>query len=1177
MSYRLPAIEGEWIDRTQPIAFTFEGTALTGFAGDTISSALWAAGERVLGRSFKYHRPRGILSLANHDVNTLMQSGQKLNVRADVTPIEPGMALSAINTWGGVKGDRASVLNFFSSFMPVGFYYKAFLDKKQFPFWERVIRQLTGLGTIDFSTPRISTPKQYDFCDVLVVGGGVSGLVAALTAAEAGAEVVIVDENARLGGAGQYQRSGNSTHPTQDLIEAITTHPNIRLYTATQAAAYYADHWVPLVDADRLTKMRANAVIVSSGAFEQPAVFRNNDLPGIMLASAAQRLIYRYAVKPMRRAVILTANQDGYRAALDLLTVGVKVEAIVDLRPSVPASEMVQQLRSQNIPIYQSHCIYEAKPNANRDGVARVVICPLIEGQLQLQNQQTIACDGVLMSVGWSPAANLLYQAGTKMRFDPALQQFVPDRLPAGVFACGRVNGVYGLAQKLRDGERAGQEAVAFLDSQTSPRQRPYPSNSPHAREFRELDNLDLKPIEFCTPDGSQASPSHAWAIVPHPQGKEFVDFDEDLQFKDFPNAAQEGFDNIELLKRFTTVGMGPSQGKHSNMNALRILARLRNVSPDEIGTTTARPFFHPVPMSHLAGRSFAPERHTPLHGRHIQQNAKWMLAGQWRRPEYYQQEGRNREDCIRSEVEAVRQRVGAIDVGTLGKLEIRGTDAAAFLERVYTGRFDKLKVGMTRYALMVDETGVVIDDGVIARLGTEHFYFTTTTANAASIYRELSRLNTMWKMDCGIVNLTGARAAINVAGIHSQSVLANLTDLELSGSAFPYLAVREAIVAGIPALLMRVGFVGEWGYEIHVAAEAAPALWDALMQAGEPYHIQPFGVEAQRRLRLEKGHLIVGQDTDGLTTPFEANLHWAVKMDKPFFVGQRSLQIHAKRPLKHQLVGFTLNAFTGTPPQECHLVIDNGEIAGRITSIAYSPSLDRHIGLAYVKPEQAVIGTQFTIRRSDGSLVTATVAPTPFYDPDNLRQKSEPSPPAFPTPFIPSSLLPLPPPTCFGVKGANAAQWLTEQGIPIPDRPNSWLPLPDGGMIARLGLTEFLVEDGLTCSIASHLSKTVQTPPAKVYPVVRQDLALTLTGKRANDLLRQTCNVNFQALSLSDRPVILTSMIGVAVTVIPLVENDSLIYRIWCDSTFGDYFWKTLMNIAEELGGRTTIEIEQL
>ena len=943
MSNRLSPVNGEWINRSQRIDFSFEGRRYWGYEGDTISSALWASGQRILGRSFKYHRPRGILSMANRDINALMQDGQKLNVRGDVTPLMPGMALEAVNTFGGVESDRASIINFFSAFLPVGFYYKAFHNKKLFPFWERTIRTISGLGKLDATTPHIRTPKRYDFCDVLVIGAGLSGLSAGLAAAESGYDVVIVDENAQIG--------------VETLQCNVFNHPKIRIYTATQAAGYYADNWIPLVNSNYLSKMRAKVVIAATGVYEQPAVFRNNDLPGVMLASAAQRLIYRYAVKPMNRAVVLVANKDGYQAVLDLVAHDVTVMAVVDLRTNPPVNELTQKVRSLSIPIYPGYCIYEAKPNPARDGVSSAVIVPIDNQNLT----EKIACDGIVMSVGWASAANLLYQAGTKMRFDDFLQQFVPETLPPGVFACGRVNGVFDFDQKLLDGKRAGLEAANYL-------------------------GLGDKSEIAVTPEIE--SPSYDWAIAPHPQGKEFVDFDEDLQYKDFVNAIAEGFDNIELLKRYTTVGMGPSQGKHSNMNALRILAKITGKSPGEVGTTTARPFFHPVPMSHLAGRGFTPFRQTPLHSRHQALGAKFMSAGMWTRPEYYTQSAKSRKECIEFEIATVRDRLGIIDVGTLGKIEIRGAEAAEFLERVYTGRYSNMTVGTTRYALMLDETGVIVDDGVVARLGIEHFYFTTTTSGATQVYRELSRLNTMWQLDCGIVNLTGARSAINLAGYHAPDVLAKLTNIDLSSKAFPYLAVREAEIADIPALLMRVGFVGEWSYEIHVAAEFAPALWDTLLEVGKDYQIGTFGVEAQRVLRLEKGHLIIGQDTDGLTTPIEANLAWAVKMDKPFFIGQRSLQIVAKHPVKHKLIGFVLDADIVTPPQECNLVIARNDISGRVTSIAFSPTLQRYIGLAYVTPELVTKG-QFLIRLSDRTFISATICPTPFYDPSNERQKA--------------------------------------------------------------------------------------------------------------------------------------------------------------------------------------------
>jgi sarcosine oxidase subunit alpha len=969
---RLAEHAGEWIDRNTLLDFSYEGRAYRGFAGDTISSALWASDVTVLGRSFKYHRPRGVLSLANHDVNVMLQDGARLNVRGDVTEVSAGANWRSVNTFGGVTSDRARWIGKLAPFLPVGFYYKAFYSKRWFPRWERMFRNMTGLGTVDFNAPHVRTPKRYGFCDVLVIGAGPTGLSAALAAAQSGADVVIVDENARSGGSGTYQFCSDEAQmlTVRALDDAIKAHPRIRLLTGTLAAAYYADHWVPLVEASRITKMRAKAVVVASGAFEQPAVFRNNDLPGVMLASAAQRLVHRYSVAPGQRAVVLTANADGYRAALDMLARGVAVTAVVDLRASHRFPEIARELEARGVEVMTSSCVIEAVANAAGDRLAAVRIgaLPPVGTAPAARQTREIKCDTLLMSVGWAPAANLLYQAGTSMRYDKAVEQFVPDRLPEGVFACGRVNGVFGFESKLQDGHRAGVLAAAHSGFATESKTQP--AIAPEAE-----------------------SPSHAWPIVPHASGKNFVDFDEDLQLKDFENAVQEGFDNIELLKRFSTNGMGPSQGKHSNMNGLRILAQLTGKEPQQVGTTTARPFFHPVPMALLAGRGFNPERRTPLHALHEHLGARWMPAGVWQRPEYYAVSGKDRETCIHEEVHAVRNGVGIIDVGTLGKLEVRGPQAAEFLERVYVSKYAGLKTGMTRYALMCDESGVVIDDGVVARLAADHFYFTTTTSGAAAIYRELSRLNTIWGLDCGIVNVTGAYAAVNVAGCHAQAVLNQIANIDLSSEAFPYLGIRVASITlgdhRVPARLMRVGFVGEWGYEIHIPAEYGAALWTTLVRAGAEFGIRAFGVEAQRLLRLEKGHVIVSQDTDGLTTPYDAGMDWAVKMDKPFFVGQRSLQVIDKKIAQQRLVGFTLDdGVKNTGLRECHLVIEGGELAGRITSVAWSPTLQKTIGLAFVRPALSAAGARIVFRVSDGSTVQATVVTTPFYDPGNLRQK---------------------------------------------------------------------------------------------------------------------------------------------------------------------------------------------
>ncbi len=956
MMYRIEAGAGEWIDRAIPLRFTFEGREYQGFSGDTISSALAAAGVPYLARSFKYHRPRSILSFANHDSNTLFRVDGVPNVRGDVTLLREGMRVAALNTFGGLRRDKARVLDRFARLLPVGFYYKAFHSKRLFPRWERMFRALTGLGEVRLDAVRQTTPKRYGFCDVLVVGGGPSGLSAALAAAESGARVALIEESLRL--------SGNDAPPS--LVRAVHDCGSITLYPGTVAAGYYADHWVALAQQWHMVKMRAGAVVFATGVIGQPAVFRNNDLPGVMLAAGAVRLLRRHGVAPGRRVVMLAANLEAYVACLELHAHGVAIAAIVDMRPTPDRDAAVTQCAALGMQMLPAHAPYEAIPGP--DGVvAALLVAPWdIAGQVDASASRRIECDGILMSVGWAAATQLFLQAGGSTRFSEELQQFVPRETPAGIFAAGRMNGVYDLESRLADGRRAGSQAAVHAGFAAAGAV-PAASHTLVARSAR--------------------CPSHRFPIVDHPHAKNFVDFDEDLQVKDLENAAQEGFDSSELLKRYSTVGMGPSQGKHSNMNALRVLARYRGVGVEELGLTTSRPMYHPVPMKLLAGRSFYPERRTPIDAQHAALGAVWMPAANWRRPEYYAVSGESRAQSIAAEVRAVRSNAGLIDVGTLGKIEIHGPQAAELLDRVYAGRYSDLKVGMTRYGLMLDESAVIIDDGVIARLGEELFYFTTTTGGSATVFRELLRLNALWGLDCALVNVTGHRAALNFAGPSSREILQGMTDIDLRDEAFPFLAVRSGHVAGVAARLMRVGFVGELGYEIHMAAGRGAEVWQALYAAGAAHGLRPFGVEAQRVLRLEKGHFIVGQDTDGLTDPLQANAMWAVAMKKPFFVGQRSLRILQARGPRQKLVGIELAALAPLP-KECHLIIEQGAIAGRVTSVTHSQALNKSIGLAMLSPDLAVAGRDIQIRVDDGSMLAARVAAAPFYDPKNLRQK---------------------------------------------------------------------------------------------------------------------------------------------------------------------------------------------
>jgi sarcosine oxidase, subunit alpha len=946
MMHRLPRISGEWIDRGLPVSFEFEGEKFGGFVGDTISSALAAAGVMTLGRSFKYHRPRGIFSLANHDANNLFQVNGVPNVRGDVTPLLPGMQAIAVNTRGGVARDRTRFMEWLAPFLPVGFYYKAF-HGKNFPTWERRIRALSGLGKIDAAAARERTSKRYAFCDVLVIGAGITGLGAALAAADAGARVLLVDENARAGGCGRW--SGASNEELASLIARVNENPQIELLLSSTAAGYYADHWVALVEPTRMTKVRAGAVVFATGVVEQPAVFHNNDLPGVMLGSAAQRLLHRYAIAPGKRVAVLTANREGYELARDLRLHHVDVAAVLDLRAgSANDAEGLSAVRCLTGVIPESAV-------AGSGGAVRALKLRTARADSSETPSESIECDAVLMSVGFAPAAQLLAQSGATLRYDAALQQHLPATLPSGVFAAGRVNGVYDYAARKQDGREAGTEAAAHA---RGAHEGPRASRTEHERQV-----------------------SHPYPVYTHPRAKDFVDLDEDIQVRDLLNSAQEGFDSTELMKRFSTLGMGPSQGKHSNLHGARILMRLRDATLADTALTTQRPFYHPVALKDLAGVGFHLQRHTAAHANHAALNAHWMLVGGWQRPEYYAREPASRADCIAGEVRAVRESLGLIDLSTLGKIEVHGPDAGRFLDRIYTGNFADLRVGTTRYGLLLDEGGIVRDDGVIARISPERYYFTTTTSGAANVYRELLLWNARWRMDCTFVNATGHRAAFNLAGPLSREVLQGLTDIDLHDAAFPFQGFREGRVGGIRARVMRAGFVSKLGFEIHVPYSQGSRLWDVLMQAGERAGIRAFGVEAQRVLRLEKGHAIVAQDTDNLTNPFEAGLGWAVKMGKPFFVGQRSLRIHEQRGARQQLVGFELLADKVDGIGEANLIIAGGDIAGRITSIARSPTLGKTIGLTMTSPALAKVDTELTIRATDGRLVSARVVRTPFVE----------------------------------------------------------------------------------------------------------------------------------------------------------------------------------------------------
>lgn len=963
---RLPAPAGLLLDRSQPVTIRFEGENYTGFAGDTIGSVLAANGVWCVSRSFKYHRPRGLMSMAGLEANSLVQLKYEPNVRADRRRIESDMEVWGQNYNGSLKRDYGATMAWFSRFLPVGFYYKAFFRPKGIweKFWEPIVRRQAGLGRVHLDTPHGYFDKAYGFYDVAVIGAGPAGLSAALSAADAGAEVLLVDEEPELGGSLNYVRfdTANNDRATvlrAQLANAVEAESRITVMTDAACNGRFADNWLPVMQANRMYKIRARELIVATGSMEQPAIFRNNDLPGVMLGSAAQRLLRLYGVRPGQRAAILAGNAEGYAVALDLADAGVKVVALADLQEAPPDPVLASALQARGIPILPGFAVYEAEGKRHLEAVMLHRITS--DGRVEASGKR-FECDLLCVSIGYTPAYQLALQSGGNISYDDDSALFSISGLPDDVSLAGSVNGVYDLDAVVADGKWRGSAAASRLGlaPATEP---PQPADS------------GASGINF------------NWPIFPHPKGKEFIDLDEDLQVADIVNACADGYAELELVKRYSTVGMGPSQGRHSALATARLVAQATGRRVADIGVTTSRPPVRAEKLAALAGRSFEPERLSAMHHRHVEAGAQFLTAGLWWRPAYYgTQDGRD--EAIREEALAIRNNVGLIDVSTLGGLEVRGPDAAEFLNRVYTFAYVKQPVGKSRYLLMTNPAGTIIDDGVACRLTDEHFYVTATTGGVENVYRNMLWWNAQWRLDVDVTNVTAAYAGANIAGPRSREVLQKICeDIDLSPEGFPYLGVRTGTVAGIPARLLRVGFVGELGFEIHAPASQGERLWDAVMEAGQSDAIRPVGIEAQRMLRLEKGHIIVSQDTDAMTTPAEAQMAWAIAAKKPFFVGGRSLKIKDKYPSKRALVGFTIDAADIPVPEESNLVLVGDKIVGHITSVVRSATLGKIIGMAY-----AAAGTEpgslIDIKLTDGRVVKADVVKMPFYDPHGQRQE---------------------------------------------------------------------------------------------------------------------------------------------------------------------------------------------
>ncbi|NLU72651.1 FAD-dependent oxidoreductase [Streptomyces sp. HNM0575] len=949
---RLGRQPGEQIDRESRLSFTWNGARLEAYEGDTIASALAASGVRLISRSFKYHRPRGLLTADFLDPGCVVQAGDEPNVRGGHRLVTDGMRVSSQNTWPSLKFDVKAANRFAGRFLTAGFYYKTFIKPQRlWPAYERVLQRFVNAGEVSPDTEHEYYDKRYAHPDVLIAGGGPAGLAAAVSAAEDGARVLLVEEEHRLGG---HLRWGGREQLDRlaRLRRQIAEFDSIEVMTDATVLGRYDDNWVSvvqrtvpggaLVPTERLVKARAKALVVAAGLIERPYVFQGNDLPGVMLSTGVRRLINLYAVKPGRRAVVLTANDEGDAAAEDLRRAGVDVVHVEDARSGGD--------------IVRAH---------GRGGLRSV----------DLAGGGSVDCDLLVTATGWTTPTSLLNMAGDRPQYDASAARFVPqtDALPDGVLATGGIVGdgnpeelaAHGAAV----GRAAARQARAFMQGFANVPTRPDDASQLPPPG----DPVALPALRPAPHRGMFLSKTHG-----------FVDFSEDVTTKDIKQAVAEGYDSIELAKRYTTATMGTMQGKLELMNTIAAHAHVTGSSIAATGTTTWRPPYAPVSLGALAGRVFEPVRHSPMHEWHEEHGGVPLVAGAWIRPDHYgdaQAEARN-----------VRESVGVIDVTPIGKLDLRGPDVPKLLEQLYVNKWQKLGLGRVRYGVMCAEDGVILDDGVTGRLGEEHYLMSTTSSGAAGVWEWVENwLQTEhpdWRVH--VTPVTTAYASMNLAGPRSRELLERLVDdVDLSTEAFPYMRVRTGTVAGVPdCVFWRIGFTGELSYELHVPASYGLHVWEQLFAYGEDLGIRPFGVEAQRILRLEKGHFIVGQDTDGLTKGYSAGLDWAIKLDKADFAGMPELRWQAEGGDYPKLVPVQ-PVDPAVVPEEASQIVEGSRIVGRITSSRMSPTLRRSICLAQVESRLAEPGTQFTVLLPDGKRIAARVHEDHAHvDPGGERQR---------------------------------------------------------------------------------------------------------------------------------------------------------------------------------------------
>ena len=995
--------KGGRIDRSRPLAFSFNGRAFEGYAGDTLASALLANGVRVTGRSFKYHRPRGIVGCGPEEPNTIVQAGTGAattpNMRATEVELHHGLTASTVRGWPGLGFDLMAVTDWFHRLFVAGFYYKTFMRPRAlWKFYEHFIRRTAGLGL----APELPDPDAYDHfnahCDVLVAGAGPAGLMAALAAARCGARVIVADEDSEPGGSLLRETASLNGGPACDWVRAVlaelSERPDVRVLPRGTVFGYYDQNFLTVLQrcgegaernggesaanlCQRLWRVRARRVVLATGACERPLVFANNDRPGIMLASAVSEYIHRYAVLPDRRALVFTNNDSGYRAALDLANAGA-VAMVVDSRGD-GAGRLGEIATGSGVEVRAGYAVSDV---AGRMGVRSAEIVPLSgKGAAVHGRAERVACDLVAMAGGWSPVVHLHSQAGGKVTWNETLGCFVPGESRQQNVSAGAAAGTWELGACLEEGRRAGLEAARLC-------------------------GYDAGEVEVPRTETGTSNPSSFFwrtpaARPPERSPRQFVDYQNDTTLADIRLAVREGYRSVEHVKRYTALGFGTDQGKLGNVNGYAALAECLEVPVGAVGTTTFRPPYTPVAFGACAGMHagdlYDPVRKTALHEWHLAAGAEFEVVGQWLRPRYFPAPGEDMEAAVARECRAARESLAVMDASTLGKIEVRGPDAVTFLEMIYTHRVGAMRVGRCAYGIMLGEDGMIFDDGVTARLGEDHFYLTTTTGGAAAVLNWLERwLQTEWpELRVYVTSVTDRWSTIVLAGPNSRKLLQGLEcDIALGAADFPFMALRSGRLAGFPVRIFRVSFSGELAFEINVENDCATALWEGLMEAGRACGITPYGTETMHVLRAEKGFVIVGQDTDGSVTPLDLGMNWLLARDRDY-LGRRSLQRpDCKRPDRQQWVGLLSKDGSTVLPEGAQLVEAPGAslpapLLGHVTSSYRSACLGHPIALGLVSGGRARHGETIHAALRDGRFVEMKITSPVFYDPGGERQRA--------------------------------------------------------------------------------------------------------------------------------------------------------------------------------------------